>query len=195
MAFMHAVACTHVRAGSPRSERRPRRAFLRLALSAAACALLPRGAARAGQHLVGREREWGPHELCSCCGGSGRQTCDMCAGTAVLTLDDSVVHSEHECPNCMGKGDVRCLACIGLGLADIKGILRNGTYADALWRGRGTAGVILNHFCAFSMRCEFSAVGAKDGTLRMLRNGSYEILDCSAFPACDLHGGPKVNQM
>lgn len=37
--------------------------------------------------------------------------------------------------------------------------------------------------------------GSKNGTLRMLRSGDYEILDCTAFPSCDIYGpGSKGRQ-
>lgn len=60
--------------------------------------------------------------------------------------------------------------------------------------GNGGSDGVLNRLRVL-IALRISAVGVKDGTLRMLRNGSYEILDCSAFPACDIHGGPRVNQM
>lgn len=132
MAFIPVVGCGcgAPRASSCPSVRGTRRAFLRLAVSAAAATLLSHSAHATDKPFVGKSRrEWQPEELCGSCSGSGKQTCSMCEGSGTLAIDDSVVQQEHECPNCMGKGDVRCPACIGLGLADTKGILRDGTYA------------------------------------------------------------------
>ncbi|PXF46521.1 Protein EMBRYO SAC DEVELOPMENT ARREST 3, chloroplastic [Gracilariopsis chorda] len=129
-----------------------RRDVLRYTLAAVCSALLPRPT-----HAAEPESEatkWRPEDLCGSCFGRGKQTCSLCSGSGVFTVDDSVVIQDHVCPNCTGAGTVTCPTCIGLGLANTNGILRNA---------------------------------ARDGKLRMLRNGSYEILDCSAFPVCDMY--------
>lgn len=108
------------------STKRPRRVFLRLASAVSISLLLQQRPSSASETLKGT-KEWKREELCDDCGGRGKQSCSLCEGTGVYSVDDSVVQQDHVCPNCQGVGTIRCLACIGLGLADTKGILRNGT--------------------------------------------------------------------
>lgn len=114
---------------SPRCRRQRRRAFLGHTLSAAAGVLLSSMPVRATEKQP--NKQWRDEQLCSSCRGCGKQTCSMCSGSGLLSVDDSVVQQDHTCPNCMGQGSVRCPACIGLGLADTRGILRDGRYTRA----------------------------------------------------------------
>jgi uncharacterized membrane protein len=72
-------------------------------------------------------RAWADSELCSGCRGCGEQPCRLCNGKGILEVEDGVVPFDTVCPNCEGKAVLRCLKCLGLGLADTRGILRNGT--------------------------------------------------------------------
>lgn len=71
---------------------------------------------------------WNTEDLCSSCGGRGRQTCSFCYGSGIFSIDDNLVQTENVCPNCQGNGSIRCPACIGLGLADVSGVLRDGKF-------------------------------------------------------------------
>lgn len=106
-----------------------RRDVLRYTLAAVCSALLPRPT-----HAAEPESEatkWRPEDLCGSCFGRGKQTCSLCSGSGVFTVDDSVVIQDHVCPNCTGAGTVTCPTCIGLGLANTNGILRNGTCVNS----------------------------------------------------------------
>lgn len=156
----------------PRANLRPpRRTFLRGTLIAAAALLLPR-----------RTHAWTSDQLCRQCAGRGRQPCPLCAGTGSLQIQDGIVDSINSCPNCNGRRSVRCAACIGLGLSQVNGILRNGSSFRLC---------IFFPFCYSripALTWFLFTAGVRSGTLRMRRNGSYEIMDCSAFPACDIYG-------
>lgn len=170
MSFIPPFACTRQNSVSKQTRRR----ILRFALAAAGSAFLP-------IHTSAKSREWQPEEICPDCAGRGKQTCTFCTGTGVFSIDDSFVDQSHVCPNCMGVGSIRCPSCIGLGLADTNGILRNGMDPLRL------SSTFLNWVLTACVCVLVSA--SRDGTLRMLRSGDYEILDCSAFPACDIYGG------
>jgi len=77
---------------------------------------------------VERQRKaWAEEDLCEACTGKGSVACDMCQGSGTLSIDDSVVAYDTRCPSCAGQGAFPCPKCIGLGLADVRGILRDGS--------------------------------------------------------------------
>jgi hypothetical protein len=78
------------------------------------------------------DAEWPPERLCRACHGCGMQPCPICSGSGILSVDDGFVTPfKTTCPNCSGAGRLRCPKCIGLGLADTRGILRDGSFPSA----------------------------------------------------------------
>lgn len=195
MAFLHLSITSASHKGNPKPVSVRRRKFFQLAGKVAVGLLIAQPLKTAADEVfqIGQSSKWKQEHLCENCGGRGRQTCSFCDGAGTLTIGDSIVQSENVCPNCEGNGSIRCPACIGLGLADVSGVLRNGKshshYTcylnpnDYFYPSNA-----IRPFVLFS-----SAV--RKGTLRMLRSGSYEILDCSAFPACDIYGIERRSQL
>jgi hypothetical protein len=111
-----------------------RRSLLRVAGALLLGHVAQSGAGRAGP-APDTSAEWPPESLCRACRGRGTQPCALCNGSGIFAVDDGFVTPyKTTCPNCGGAGHLRCPKCIGLGLADTRGILRDGTLAPNRFR-------------------------------------------------------------
>jgi hypothetical protein len=118
-----------------------RRRFVLAAAGAGAAAWLrPAPSSAVSTEQIGPtvppERVWTDRELCAACGGYGEQACMLCGGTGTLVMEDDISAFGTTCPNCGGQAKLPCPKCLGLGLADTRGILRDGMLR---WAGCGLA--------------------------------------------------------
>lgn len=99
--------------------------------------------------------------------------------------------SEQLCRNCQGRGKQPCSLCDGTGTLSIDDLIVQQDHICPNCEGKGS---VKCPTCIGLGLANVNGVlrnGARNGTLRMLKSGSYEILDCSAFPTCDIYGGER----
>lgn len=83
--------------------------------------------AQASRLQESRKANWPSEQLCTACNGRGQQRCSFCDGSGVFVVNDGYSAGYQTiCPNCKGAGFIACPKCLTLGLADVRGVLRNG---------------------------------------------------------------------
>ncbi|KAJ8900777.1 hypothetical protein NDN08_000078 [Rhodosorus marinus] len=91
---------------------------------------------------------------------------------------------EDLCKNCSGRGLQECSFCLGTGLFELGDSIAMSTQVCPNCSGRGS--VVCPSCVGLGLRNVKGVLrdGSNDGSLRVRRDGSIEILDCDAFPSC-----------
>eukprot|EP00190_Bangiopsis_sp_CCMP1999_P006835 CAMPEP_0198723948 /NCGR_PEP_ID=MMETSP1475-20131203/1460_1 /TAXON_ID= ORGANISM="Unidentified sp., Strain CCMP1999" /NCGR_SAMPLE_ID=MMETSP1475 /ASSEMBLY_ACC=CAM_ASM_001111 /LENGTH=144 /DNA_ID=CAMNT_0044485291 /DNA_START=83 /DNA_END=518 /DNA_ORIENTATION=- len=91
---------------------------------------------------------------------------------------------EELCKMCYGKGFQTCSFCMGSGLFDLGDTVSSNTHVCPNCTGRGT--ITCPRCVGLGLRNVKGILrdGANEGTLKVRRDGTIEILKCEAFPSC-----------
>lgn len=118
------------------------------------------------------------------------------AAAAKLNISDEGQATEWKdediCSECLGRGDLTCTFCEGSGVFDVGDELVNYSLECPNCVGAGTIKCSACIGLGLAQTNGILRDGARDGRLRMRRDGSFDILQCDAFPSCSLYGRGRV---
>uniref|UniRef100_A0A7S0BIN5 CR-type domain-containing protein n=1 Tax=Rhodosorus marinus TaxID=101924 RepID=A0A7S0BIN5_9RHOD len=91
---------------------------------------------------------------------------------------------EELCRNCSGRGLQECSFCLGTGLFELGDSIAMSTQVCPNCSGRGS--IVCPSCVGLGLRNVKGVLrdGSNDGSLRVKKDGSIEILNCEAFPSC-----------
>lgn len=96
------------------------------------------------------------------------------------------------CSECLGRGDLACVFCEGSGEFAMGDELVNYSLECPNCMGIGTVKCSACIGLGLAKTNGILRDGARDGRLRMRRDGNYEVLQCDAFPSCSMYGRGRV---